>query len=270
MAYKAIHISCDGFTSETLSFLLQENGYEGTSFEKNQLIAYCKASSFDLNKLESILKAFDIKLDKIQDIETQNWNEIWEQNFVDADIGDHIHSRAPFHPPKNVKHDIVISPKMAFGTGHHETTQLSAIALEKLDCMNKIVLDMGCGSGLLAILATQKNAKKVFAVDYDDNCINNTIENIQLNNVNNVFTIQDDSLSQVDEKVDIIVSNIVKNINLNLLPQFVDKLNADGILILCGFLDDDLDILVQESKKHGLQLTDKNTKNGWLQTQFIK
>lgn len=97
MAYKAIYISCDGFTSETLSFLLQENGYEGTSFEKNQLIAYCKASSFDLNKLASILKAFDIKLDKIQDIETQNWNEIWEQNFVDADIGDHIHSRAPFH-----------------------------------------------------------------------------------------------------------------------------------------------------------------------------
>ena len=136
--------------------------------------------------------------------------------------------------------------------------------------MSKIVLDMGCGSGLLAILATQKNAKKVFAIDYDDNCINNTIGNIQLNNVNNVFTIQDDSLSQVDEKVDIIVSNIVKNINLNLLPQFVDKLNADGILILCGFLDDDLDILVQESKKHGLQLTDKNTKNGWLQTQFIK
>jgi ribosomal protein L11 methyltransferase len=129
---------------------------------------------------------------------------------------------------------------------------------------------MGCGSGLLAILATQKNAKKVFAIDYDDNCVNNTIENIQLNNVNNVFTIQDDSLSQVDEKVDIIVSNIVKNINLNLLPQFVDKLNAGGILILCGFLDDDLDILVQESKKHGLQLTDKNTKNGWLQTQFIK
>lgn len=270
MGFKAVHISCDDTTSETLSFLLQENGYEGTSFEKNQLIAYCKISSFDSSKLESILKPFGIKHDKIQDVNSQNWNKIWESNFMNAEIGSQIHARAPFHSPKNVKHDIIISPKMAFGTGHHETTQLSAIALEKLDCSDKVILDMGCGSGLLSILASQKGAKKVIAIDYDQNCIANTKENIQLNNAKNVITIQDDSLSQVDENLDIIVSNIVKNININLLPQFINKLNNNGILILCGFLAEDMNVLIQESQKHGLKIIDQNTKNGWLQTQFIK
>ena len=159
---------------------------------------------------------------------------------------------------------------MAFGTGHHETTQLSAIALEKLDCKNKIVLDMGCGSGLLAILASQKEAKDVIAIDYDQNCINNTNENIQLNKVKNVFTMKDDTLSKIEDGIDIIVSNIVKNINLKLLPQFADKLTENGILILCGFLTKDFDNLIQESTKYGFSLTDKNTQNCWLQTQFIK
>ena len=270
MSFKAVHISCDDATSETLSFLLQESGYEGTSYEKNQLIAYCKTPTFDLHQLQSILQPFDIKPNKIQGMENQNWNEIWESNFVNVDIGSQIHARASFHPPKNVKHDIIISPKMAFGTGHHETTQLAAVALEKLDCSDKVILDMGCGSGLLSILASQKGAKKVFAIDYDQNCINNTKENIQLNDTKNVFTILDDSLSRIDENIDIIVSNIVKNINLNLLPQFIEKLNDDGMLILAGFLTQDLDILIQESKKHGLELMDQNSKNGWLQTQFIK
>ena len=270
MEYKAVHILCDDETSETLSFLLQENGYEGTSFEENQLIAYCKASTFDSLALESILQPFNIEPDKILDIGLQNWNQIWESNFKEVYIGDHIHVRAPFHPAKNIKHDIIILPKMAFGTGHHETTQLSAIALEKLDCKNKIVLDMGCGSGLLAILASQKEAKDVIAIDYDQNCINNTNENIQLNKVKNVFTMKDDTLSKIEDGIDIIVSNIVKNINLKLLPQFADKLTENGILILCGFLTKDFDNLIQESTKYGFLLTDKNTQNGWLQTQFIK
>ena len=270
MEFKAIHILCDDMTSETLSFLLQENGYEGTSFEKNHLIAYCKTSTFDSLALKSILQPFNIEPYKILDISLQNWNEIWESNFKEAYIGDHIHARAPFHPSRKIKHDIIILPKMAFGTGHHETTQLSAIALEKLDCKNKVVLDMGCGSGLLAILASQKQAKNIFAIDYDQNCIDNTKENIQLNNAKNVITIQDDSLAQVNENLDVIVSNIVKNINLNLLPQFVKKLNKNGILILCGFLAKDLNDLILESQKYGLKIVDYKTDNGWLQTQFIK
>lgn len=270
MEFKAIHILCDDEISETLSFLLQENGYEGTSFEKNQLIAYCKASTFDSLALKSILQPFNIEPDRIIDVGYQNWNQIWESNFKEAYIGDHIHVRAPFHHAKNIKHNIIILPKMAFGTGHHETTQLSAIALEKLDCKNKIVLDMGCGSGLLAILASQKEAKKIFAIDYDQNCIDNTNENIQLNKVKNVFTIKDDSLSKIKEGIDIIVSNIVKNINLKLLPQFADKLTENGILILCGFLTEDFDDLIQESKRYSFSLTYKNTQKGWLQTQFIK
>ncbi len=270
MKYKAIHIQCDDELAETISFLLQEMGYEGTSYENDILIAYCDSNLFDSSALDQLLIPFQLVPKKITDVPLQNWNKLWEKNFKSADLGEHIHSRAPFHPPKLVKHDIIILPKMAFGTGHHETTQLSAIALEKIDCSDKTVLDMGCGSGLLAILASQKGAKHIFAIDYDDNCIQNTLENIQLNKVKNVEVIKDNSLQQIQGKLDIIVSNIVKNINLHLLPEFAEKIKTNGTLILCGFIAEDEAILIQKAHEYGFKLINKNIKKSWLQTQFIK
>jgi len=269
MNYKAVYISCDESVSETLSFLLQNIAYSGTSYENNQLVAYCQLSLFDESKLLTLLSRHDIVPDKIVDVPNQNWNKLWEQNFKDADIGAHVHARAPFHPSKPVKHDIIIHPKMAFGTGHHENTQLAAIALEKLDCVDKTVLDMGCGSGLLAILASQKEAKKVVAVDHDIHCTNNAAENVKLNNARNVTIVQSDSLRHIDEHFDIIVSNMVKNSNLKLLPQFAQKLAKNGILILSGFIAEDIDILEHKATSYGFELQDKNIQNSWLQTQFI-
>lgn len=268
MSYTAVHIKCNEDLEETVSFLLQENGFDGTSYEQGTLIAYCNSNQFNPALLNGVLTQFGLEPARISEEKDQNWNQVWEDNFKDADIGEHIHSRAPFHPAKEVKHDIIILPKMAFGTGHHETTQLSAISLEKLDCEGKAVLDMGCGSGLLAILASHKKASRVLAVDYDIHCIENTRENIQLNAAVNVEVLQADSIAHLNEKFDIIVSNIVKNINLKLLPEFAQKLHLDGRIILCGFIDTDIDQLVLAAAEHNLILIEQNSANNWLQTQF--
>jgi|TARA_B110000902_G_scaffold6928_1_gene8258 ribosomal protein L11 methyltransferase len=269
MSYKAVHIICDQDLEETISFLLQEIGYEGTSYEKGTLIAYCKATEYNEDAMRELLANFEIIPEQVTDVANDNWNAMWEENFKEAIIGEHIQARAPFHPMSRHKHSIIITPKMAFGTGHHETTRLSGISLEKLDCKDKTVLDMGCGSGLLAILASQKGAKRVLAIDYDANCVENTQENIQLNKAVNVEIIQADSIRQLTEKFDIIVSNIVKNINLRLLPEFVTKLNPGGHLILCGFLDEDLDEQHTAALVHGLKLIEQHIENHWLQTQYI-
>ena len=268
MSYKAVHIPCDEEQSETISYLLQEQGFDGSVYENGKLIAYCKTDQFQEDDVQILLKQFDLIAEEIATVDDQNWNSSWERNFKDSDIGKHIHVRAPFHPAKQVPHDIIVNPKMAFGTGHHETTQLSALALEKLDCKDKMVLDMGCGSGLLAILAAQKGAKQVIAIDYDIHSVENTKENVQLNQVKNVDIQQADNLTHLTYKFDIIVSNIVKNINLSLLPQFVDKLNDTGTLILCGFLETDLAELEKAAAAHNLNLIEYNIENQWLQTQF--
>ncbi|MBT6235966.1 MAG: 50S ribosomal protein L11 methyltransferase [Bacteroidetes bacterium] len=269
MKYTAVHTICDSSLEETLSFLFQELGYEGTSYEKGRLIAYCKSELFNKQEVDQLLQNFGVISEQILEIEEQNWNATWEENFKEALMGEHIQVRAPFHQTKGLKHDIIISPKMAFGTGHHETTRLSGISLEKLDCTSKAVLDMGCGSGVLAILASQKGAKQVVAIDYDPNCIENTTENVQLNNTKNVQIIRADTLEHLHINFDIIVSNIVKNINLRLLPEFIKRMNPGATLILCGFLEDDLEEQEKAALAHGLKLTEKNTDNNWLQTRYI-
>ena len=270
MSYKAVHIICDPDLEETISFLLQEEGFSGTSYEQGKLIAYCNTEDYDEVRLQKVLDNFSLKAEQIIEEEEQNWNQIWEDNFKEAIIGEHIQARAPFHPSSGYKHDIIITPKMAFGTGHHETTRLSGISLEKLNCEGKAVLDMGCGSGLLAILASQKGANRVLAIDYDEKCVENTKENIQLNNAVNVEVMQADSVRNLTEKFDIIVSNIVKNINLILLPELVARLNPGGHVILCGFLDTDLAEQENAASAQGLKLIEQHVDNHWLQTQYTK
>lgn len=269
MHYKALHITCDTHLEETISFLLQDAGYEGTSYEDGELIAYCQAQHFSETTATELLANFGLKAQKICDVANENWNASWEENFKEAVIGQNIQVRAPFHPSGGYLHDIIISPKMAFGTGHHETTRLSALSLEKLNCADKTVLDMGCGSGLLAILASQKGAERVVAIDYDKYCIENTAENIHLNGAKNVEILQADTISHLSNTFYIIVSNIVKNINLRLLPEFVNKLESGGYLILCGFLEEDLQEQQAVAMALGLELVEKNVDNHWLQTQYI-
>lgn len=269
MSYTAVHILCPPDLEENLSFLLNDAGYDGTAYENEKLTAYCQNEVFDDQKITDLLNLFDITEFEKEELEDKNWNKVWEENFTNSDINENLHVRAPFHPAKDVKHDIIILPKMAFGTGHHATTQLAAIALEKMDCENKSVLDMGCGSGLLAILASQKNAKRVVAIDYDINSVNNARENMQLNQINNVEVLQADNVTQLTEKFDIIVSNIIKSINLRLLPNLVAKLKPGGSLILSGFLEEDLYELIAATTEQNLKLLTYNTQDSWLQAHLV-
>ncbi len=268
MSYFAVHIVCPQPLADTISVMLGEQGCNGTWYENGRLIAYFSSNHYNSSAVHHLLESFNLVAEQITEKKEQNWNKLWEDNFKESIISRDIRVRAPFHVSKDYKHDIVILPKMAFGTGHHETTQLSAAALDKLDCKNKVVLDMGCGSGLLAILASQKGAKQVLAIDYDQNSVDNSIENVQLNNAQNVSVEHSDNVTHLTYKFDIIVSNIVKNINLSLLPQFAAKLKQNGTLILCGFLDKDLDQLKKEAMVHNLKLLNHATAKNWLQTTF--
>ena len=244
MSTWSLKINCEEQYGETLAVILQDQGFTGIWFQDDGLMAYSdyKPSIEDLQDCFGDLPA---SIDTIALVEDTNWNKTWEDQFTSASISESIVVRAPFQPPSNATFDIVINPEMAFGTGHHETTRLSALALNKLDVSNKSVLDMGCGSGILAILADKMGAHKVLAIDYDQQCVNNTEQNLQLNQCKNVLVKRASDLTEVTDKFDIIVSNIVKNINLQLLPQLSDRLKNNGHLILCGFLENDL----QEQQK---------------------
>ena len=197
-------------------------------------------------------------------------SEIIEQNFTSVDIGEDIHIKTPFQEDRDVKYTIVVQPRMAFGTGHHPTTQLSALSLLDTNCLNKVVLDMGCGTGILAILASKLGAKKVIGIDYDLNSVENARENVQLNNSKNVEILHADNTTMLTDKIDIVISNIVKNINLRLLYDFVRILNDNGLLILSGFLKSDLNELKSIGKAHKLELLEQRTDDQWLQVKFIK
>ena len=270
MSYTAVHILCYEEVADTLSILLQERGYSGTSFENGRLSVFCSEEVFNAEDLNELLAGFDLKAEAIETLEDQNWNQVWEDNFTSSTIGDSICVRAPFQPASNLPYDIIVSPKMAFGTGHHPTTRLSALALVQLDCQNKTVLDMGCGSGVLAILASKMKAKRVVAIDYDILSVENAIENKQLNAIENVEVLHADSTEQLSETFDIVISNIVKNINFRLMPELVEKLNKGGALIVSGFLASDLGELQRKGEALNLKLINHTIEEDWLQALFIK
>lgn len=269
MSSWSVKLSCNAEDSETLAVLLQEMGFTGIWYIEDGLIAYSNTKPSQ-DEIVSVLAPIRVTIEEISEVEDTNWNETWENQFTSARINESIAVRAPFQPHTNTTYDIIINPEMAFGTGHHPTTRLSAIALQKLAVQGKKVLDMGCGSGILAILAEKMGAPKVLAIDYDLQCVENTNYNLQLNKCKNVVVERAADLTQVTDKFDIIISNIVKNINLQLLPQLFDALNDNGHLILCGFLHTDLQEQQLRAEELNLQYIEKNIEDNWLQTTYRK
>jgi len=215
---------------------------------------------------EDGLKVVDLKFEIIPGT---NWNAVWEKNFEPVEIGDKCYVRAPFHAPSDkFAFDVIIEPKMSFGTGHHETTTLIAEWLLEESLKYKTVLDMGCGTGLLAIIAARMGAEKVLAIDNDPNAYENAVENVERNNCPQVSVLLGDSALIGDEVFDLIASNITRNVLLQDMAKYVSVLRPGGKLFMSGFFEYDKQELVLKSEKLGLELIGEKTKNGWLALCF--
>jgi ribosomal protein L11 methyltransferase len=205
-------------------------------------------------------------------IPQKNWNEVWESNFEPIQISDKIWVRATFHQPRpEFPYEIVIDPKMAFGTGHHETTSMMLDMMLSVDFEGKKVLDMGCGTGILAILAGRLKAADITAIDYDPICYESTIENAELNGINNIIAICGSKEAIPDEQYDIILANINRNILLDQMPRYSEVLKPGGEIYFSGFYETpDLDIIKEEAYKHGLKYVSHKKTKEWVAARFIK
>lgn len=204
-----------------------------------------------------------------EEIEQVNWNEEWEKNFEPIDVDDTCRVRAPFHEKTAVKYDIVIEPKMSFGTGHHETTFMMIQHLLETDLTNKKTLDMGCGTAILAILAEMKGARPIDAIDIDNWCYLNSVENAQRNNCEQITVYEGDASLLAGRKYDVIIANINRNILLNDMQQYVDCLNPGGILFLSGFYTEDIPYIDESCTGKGLIFEAKHTNNNWVALKYI-
>jgi ribosomal protein L11 methyltransferase len=258
--------------SEILIAELGEKPFESFIETDNGFTAYIQKELWtddilnDLYLLES--PEFDISY-TIEEIEQVNWNEEWEKNFEPIDVDGLCHVRAPFHPKTNAEFDIVIEPKMSFGTGHHETTQMMIQHILETDVTNLKTLDMGCGTAILAILAEMKGAKPIDAIDIDNWCYLNSIENAERNNCNQITVFEGDANILKGNKYDLIIANINRNILLNDMQHYVDCLNKNGILLLSGFYTEDIPIIDNSCMEKGLTYIKKFERNNWVSLKYI-
>ena len=205
----------------------------------------------------------------VEEIEQVNWNEEWEKNFEPIDVDGKCHVRAPFHPKTNAEFDIIIEPKMSFGTGHHETTHMMIQHLLETDVTNLKTLDMGCGTAILAILAEMKGAKPIDAIDIDNWCYLNSIENAECNNCHEITVYEGDANLLKDKNYDVIIANINRNILLNDMQQYVDSLKKDGILLLSGFYNEDIPFIDASCTEKGLTFVKKFERNNWVSLKYV-
>lgn len=205
----------------------------------------------------------------IEEIEQVNWNQEWEKNFEAIDVDGKCHVRAPFHPKTNAEFDIVIEPKMSFGTGHHETTHMMIQHLLETDVTNMKTLDMGCGTAILAILAEMKGAKPIDAIDIDNWCYLNSIENAERNNCTEITVYEGDAALLKGKTYDLIIANINRNILLNDMQQYVDCLNKNGILLLSGFYIEDIPFIDASCTEKGLTYVKKFERNNWTSLKYV-
>ncbi|MEZ7945072.1 MAG: 50S ribosomal protein L11 methyltransferase [Flavobacteriaceae bacterium] len=274
----AIYIAYDFNVSPkepATEMLIAQLGYVGfESFVEQDygVTAYIQKQEWNSKILEDVFmlnsNEFNITFEH-NEIAQTNWNEEWEKNFNPIQVDDLVSIRAPFHTNPSLQFDIVIEPKMSFGTGHHETTHMMVQHLLALDLDTKKVLDMGCGTGILAIFAEMKGAKPIDAIDIDSWCYENSLENIQRNNCNHI-TVYEGDASLLKEKYDVIIANINRNILLSDIKTYTDCLNENGVLLLSGFYKEDIAIIEDEVTKHGLTFETMIQNNNWVALKYVK
>ena len=241
--------------------------FEGFEETENGLKAFVAANEYNENALNDITGEQETSFNKTI-IKATNWNEVWESNFDPVVVDDFVAIRANFHSPiKGVEHEIVVTPKMSFGTGHHATTYMMIQQMKQIDFTDKTVLDFGTGTGVLAILAEKLGAKKIVAIDNDDWSIANAEENIRTNSCSRI------ELEKADTPVsafsfDIILANINKNVIVENFPLLVKQTAKGGVLLFSGILREDEDVVFRNSVEYSLHLKQTTVRDNWLCLSF--
>ena len=249
--------------SEVLLAELTDFPFESFLEEADSIKCYIQSSTVDLEEFLSQLEGkFERKVQVVEH-QDQNWNEQWESNFSPIVIDDVLTIRAPFHEVAGTKEEVVIMPKMSFGTGHHETTHLMLGFMKDQDWTGLHVLDMGSGTGVLGIYAAKKGAAKVVCIDIDEWAAPNTVDNIALNAVENVATIQGDADSIPEEKYDVILANINRNILIEDMPKYAEHMMQKGRLVLSGILLEDMGLIEEKALNLNLHRSGHQSRGGW-------
>lgn len=255
--------------------LIAELGYAGfESFVENEVgvKAYIQKDEWNENVLNDIQilssSEFEIEM-TFSEIEQVNWNAEWEKNFDSIEVDGKCIVRAPFHPEAKVEHEIVIEPKMSFGTGHHETTYMMLQHILENDFKGKKVLDMGCGTAVLAILAEMRGASKLDAIDIDPWCFENSEENVERNNCKYISVELGEASLLTGRNYDVIIANINRNILLNDMEIYRNCLDKGGSLYLSGFYKEDLPLITDCCNKLGLTFVDNKERHNWVAAKFI-
>lgn len=267
---------CNEIVTDVLSALAGEIGFESFVECEGGVQAYIQQSLFDENALKEMLANFPVPDTKITytitEPEDKDWNEEWEKNFFQPIVIDNrcvIHSTF-HHDYPHAEYDIVINPQMAFGTGHHETTSSILGELLDADLKGKSVLDMGCGTSILAILASMRGADPVTAIDIDDWCVNNSRDNIALNHISNITVeLGNASLLKGRKPFDIIIANINRNILLNDMVAYAACMHKGSELYMSGFYVEDIPAIREKAESLGMTFVHHREKNRWVAVKFV-
>jgi ribosomal protein L11 methyltransferase len=260
----------DKHISDICIALLADIGFDGFNEDDQTLHAYVPEQDWNAELFLETISPFQLQFTK-QLIEQRNWNAEWESSYHPIIINEHVAIRATFHAPITAAaHNVVIVPKMSFGTGHHATTHMMMEYISELDCANKTVLDYGCGTGVLAIYASHKGASHADAIDIDEWCVENTLENIALNNSKNIAVFKGDLDLMMEHRYDIIFANINLHILLKQMTNLFALLNPNGQLYLSGFLDTDVQQIKKCAQDAGLISTNQKQSLNWCALHMTK
>lgn len=264
MKHIQLEIVANEYQQEELIALLDEFHPSGFEQTDEKLKAYFEEEGFDRDAVMQVISGYDYN---VGTLEEQNWNALWEQNFQPVIVDDFCAVRAHFHQPiPHVAHEIIITPKMSFGTGHHATTYMMMQQMRHIDFTNKTVFDFGTGTGILAILAEKLGAEKITAIDVDDWSIENAKENFQRNDCRKIEVTLSSQLPK--EAFDIILANINRNVLLDYMEALSAIIKPGGTVLLSGLLAADETDIRKAAEKQGLLFHKKEEKNGWISLLF--
>ncbi len=259
----------DNALAEIMIAELSELGFDGFEEGEQRLDAFIPEEMFKESALVQIIGKYGLEFEKKR-IPKQNWNEQWKKNYEPVLVDSFCAIRSGFHHPiHHTKYEIIITPKMSFGTGHHATTYLMVAAMGKLAFHQKNILDFGTGTGVLAILAEKMGAKEILAIDTDDWSIENAMENILANHCHRIKLEKSGRLPATNS-FDIILANINKNVIFNNLMEMEQHLTKDGVLILSGILADDLFAMRSKAEECSLHISEINERNNWICVRLTK